>query len=364
MKLAVFFPGIGYHCDKPLLYYSNQLAVQYQYEIVKVTYGVLHKELDKAFEDALAQTRKCLEHVVWEDYEEILFVSKSIGTAVACAYAREHGICCRNVYYTPLEQTFAFSPQKGIVFHGTEDPWADTEKIKKKCIESSLLLYLIEDGNHSLEIKQKRREREKNGHQPKMRENLQILTQVMEQTEQYLAEEIHYRELETEEIGLELFAQFIRHQKVTKCRRREKDKWVIREDPFIDDWTREDYQELAACLRNTICTGGFVYAAFVKDVLKGFVSVEPSVFGGENRYLDLSSIHVSEDMRGRRIGKTLFQAAAAWARKKGAGKLYISSHSAMETQAFYQAMGCVDAQEYEQKHVEREPYDCQLEYWL
>lgn len=26
MKLAVFFPGIGYHCDKPLLYYSRKLV--------------------------------------------------------------------------------------------------------------------------------------------------------------------------------------------------------------------------------------------------------------------------------------------------------------------------------------------------
>ena len=26
MKAAVFFPGIGYHCDKPLLYYSRKLA--------------------------------------------------------------------------------------------------------------------------------------------------------------------------------------------------------------------------------------------------------------------------------------------------------------------------------------------------
>ena len=25
-KLAVLFPGIGYHCDKPLLYYSAKLA--------------------------------------------------------------------------------------------------------------------------------------------------------------------------------------------------------------------------------------------------------------------------------------------------------------------------------------------------
>ena len=25
-KLVVYFPGIGYHCDKPLLYYSRRLA--------------------------------------------------------------------------------------------------------------------------------------------------------------------------------------------------------------------------------------------------------------------------------------------------------------------------------------------------
>ena len=38
MKLVVCFPGIGYHCDKPLLYYSRRLAradrevlVQYAY---------------------------------------------------------------------------------------------------------------------------------------------------------------------------------------------------------------------------------------------------------------------------------------------------------------------------------------------
>ena len=32
MKLVVFFPGIGYHCDKPLLYYSRKLAQEYGYE--------------------------------------------------------------------------------------------------------------------------------------------------------------------------------------------------------------------------------------------------------------------------------------------------------------------------------------------
>lgn len=172
---------------------------------------------------------------------------------------------------------------------------------------------------------------------------------------------ILYRNLNADEIDRELFKSFIRHQNVTKCWRREKGTWIIKDTPFIDDWTEEDYQVLVTCLRNTVQTGGFVYAAFYDGCLKGFVSVEPALFGGEQRYLDLSSLHVSEDMRGKGIGKALFFAAKEWAEKNGAGKLYISSHSAVESQAFYKAMGCVEAQVYNQKHAEAEPCDCQLE---
>ena len=110
----------------------------------------------------------------------------------------------------------------------------------------------------------------------------------------------------------------------------------------------------AACQNSIFQTGN-------QNMLKGFVSVELSLFGGEHRYMDLSSIHVSEDMRGTGIGKTLFQTAKKWAKEKGAGKLYISAHSAVESQAFYRKMGCVEAQLYHSKHVEAEPYDCQLE---
>lgn len=352
MKLAVFFPGIGYHCDKPLLYYSGKIAGQYQYESVKVSYTDLSRTPGQAFEEALAQVEECLGGVDWGQYEDILFVSKSIGTAVACAYAGRHGIRCRNIYYTPLERTFDFRPQPGIVFHGTDDPWAKTEMVREKCRENNLPLYIIDGGNHSLEVK------------ADTRRNLGILMNVMEQTESYIADNILYRQLSADEICRELFGRFIRRQVVTKCWRREEGKWVIRDDPFIDDWTEEDYQTLVSCLRNTVRTNGFVYGAFYHNELKGFTSVESELFGGENRYMDLSCIHVSEDMRGRKIGKTLFHAAAGWARQKGARKLYISAHSAVETQAFYRAVGCVEAQEYHQGHVEREPYDCQMEYRL
>lgn len=170
-----------------------------------------------------------------------------------------------------------------------------------------------------------------------------------------------YRTIEEEEIERPLFGKFIRRQEVVKCWRRVKGEWVIRDDPFIDDWTEADYQILVKCLKNTVATGGFVYGAFCDGDLKGFVSVEAQLFGGEQGYLDLTSIHVSEDMRSNGIGRTLFQAAKRWAKSKGGKKLYLSAHSAVETQAFYRAMGCVEAQVYNAAHVEKEPYDCQLE---
>lgn len=172
---------------------------------------------------------------------------------------------------------------------------------------------------------------------------------------------IQYRNLSLDEICTELFDGFIRRQKVTKCWRKEHGEWKIKDDPFIDDWSESDYQILVDCLRNTIVTGGFVYAAFYKGILKGFTSVESVLFGGEQKYMELSSIHVSEDMRSKGIGAELFLAAKAWAKENGAKKLYISAHSAVESQAFYKKMGCVEAEVYNQKHVDKEPYDCQLE---
>ena len=175
---------------------------------------------------------------------------------------------------------------------------------------------------------------------------------------------VTYRKIMMEELSMELFAHFNRHQVVTKCWRKRDGEWTIADAPFIDDWSREDYQTLTDCLKNTLTTGGLVYGAFADGKLKGFVSVEAEFFGKKKEYLDLTSIHVSEEMRGLGIGRELFFEAKRWAIAKGAGKLYISAHSAGESQAFYKNMGCVQAEECSAAHVEKEPFDCQLEYVL
>ena len=175
---------------------------------------------------------------------------------------------------------------------------------------------------------------------------------------------INYRRIKESELSVSLFADFDRYQEVNRCWRKEDGEWVLKDIVFNEQWSDSDYRYLTECLIHTIQTGGVVFGAFVEERLKGFASVEHEFFGQEKQYLELTSIHTSYDCRNRGIGRQLFTRCVEAARKMGAKKLYISAHSCEETQAFYKEMGCVEAVEYNQKSVENEPCDCQLEFVL
>ncbi len=175
---------------------------------------------------------------------------------------------------------------------------------------------------------------------------------------------IMYIELTTNDINLSLFSTFDRHQDVKKCWRKEDCEWILKDISFTEHWGTKEYRYLVTCLQNTISTGGAVFGAFEENRLVGFASVENEYFGSKNEYLQLSSIHITNGSRGSGIGKKLFQLACESAKKSGAKKLYISAHSSKESKAFYDALGCVEAVEYNEKLVEMEPYDCQMEYLL
>ena len=180
-KIAVIFPGIGYHTDKPLLYYSGKLAAAAGYEIIKISYPKYDVNLKQATKEQLATfVKMCLEATTETlkdaglgDAEDVLFISKSIGTVVAAAYAKEigadathagadithagadttcAGTVIRQVYFTPLEETFDYVKKGvGIAFNGTKDNWADYKKVQKLAAEYDIPLTTIEDANHSLE---------------------------------------------------------------------------------------------------------------------------------------------------------------------------------------------------------------------
>ena len=156
--LAVLFPGIGYHCDKPLLYYSAKLARAAGYTVLPVAYSGFPdkargdgEKLRACFDIARAQAGEILAGVRWGDWRDILFIGKSIGTVTASAYALDKGLRVRSVLLTPLEETFSFLRGEAVAFHGTADPWARTEAIAAACRTRRIPLYLTEGANHSLE---------------------------------------------------------------------------------------------------------------------------------------------------------------------------------------------------------------------
>ena len=183
-RLAVFFPGIGYHCDKPLLYFSRELAREAGYQdMISLSYACPATDLrgnpEKMRQAGLAlytQAEEALGDIRWEESGEVLFVSKSVGTAIAAAYARDHGVSCRNVFYTPVGLTFGEGPKNGIAFTGTGDPWVDTETVKRGCQAAGIPLTVIENANHSLETADPM-------------ENLRILADVMARTRRYIRQE-------------------------------------------------------------------------------------------------------------------------------------------------------------------------------
>lgn len=183
-KIAVFFPGIGYTVDKPLMYYSRRLASALGYEIRFLPYGGFpdkvkgsRSKMTESFELALAQSKSMTADLDFEAYDEILFIGKSVGTVVAAALAAQDAEKdrIRLVLYTPLEDTFSFSFGDAVVFTGSEDPWVGKEhsRIPEFCRERGIPCHVYPGANHSLETGD-------------IRMDLESMKQIMQKTEEFM----------------------------------------------------------------------------------------------------------------------------------------------------------------------------------
>lgn len=171
------------------------------------------------------------------------------------------------------------------------------------------------------------------------------------------------KRLTKEDLFPELLNHFNRYQEVVKVWRIVDGKKILQDEPFIDDWDEELKREVVEQdITNSINSGGEVFGVFYDGKLIAFSNLYNGFFGSANQYILLGQLHVSLEFRKLGIGKLLFEKSVLTAKEWGAKKLYISGHSAEETQKFYKSLGCVDAEEINQKIHEHEPFDCQLEY--
>jgi len=178
-KIAIYFPGIGYTADKPLLYYGRKAAYEAGFhEYRNVTYIYTRKDnlrgndekMKEVYESLFPQAESQLTDIDWNAYDDVLFVSKSIGTIVAASYAKQYELKqVSHILYTPLARTFDYTLKEAIGFIGTADPWSNVDEIIKLSEKAGIPLNIYDNCNHSLECDDTFR-------------NLEVLRDVMEKT--------------------------------------------------------------------------------------------------------------------------------------------------------------------------------------
>lgn len=151
---------------------------------------------------------------------------------------------------------------------------------------------------------------------------------------------------------------FVRTQEVTQVWRKIGGKYTLMECPFTEDWLPERKRKVA---RLNLDEGNIAYGAFDGSRVAGYIRLKKQLVGGR---MILESFHVDRGYRRKGIGRQLFQWAVKVSKSSGAGALYISACPAVETIAFYSAMGCKVTQAIIPEIAEHEPFDLQLEYEL
>ena len=155
-KLMVLFPGRNYSCDKPLLYYAGRVFKKRGYEILPIEYNTTltgdKDDIPRLIEESYAYAEKILDNVDFSAYDDVVFVSKSIGTAVAGRASKKYEARIRHIYLTPVAESLIYM-ERGtcIVVAGKEDRLLPGHRLKIFCAKEDIALKQFEEVGHSLE---------------------------------------------------------------------------------------------------------------------------------------------------------------------------------------------------------------------
>ena len=149
-KIVVSFPGAR-GCEIPLLYFGAKHFEDMGYEKRFVSYPA-NREI--TLENLLNNALEILRGIDWKEYEDVVFIAKSIGTVV-CGKAKEMlGIPAKLVLYTPLEQTLAYIRKDNeviLVAMGDEDPYLTAPRLMQHCEKEGIPCHIEPGVGHRME---------------------------------------------------------------------------------------------------------------------------------------------------------------------------------------------------------------------
>ncbi len=172
---------------------------------------------------------------------------------------------------------------------------------------------------------------------------------------------VNYQKWLLEDLHDGLLSPFIRYQETNQVLVAHNNQLMVKDDSFIDDWNHAKKLSVIKALRTSIERGGIGIGVYDEKELIAFACIESYLFGSKEQYVELSYLHVSLTWRRSGIGKELFEICCKEAKGLGATHLYIAAHPSVETQRFYQSVGCKLASEINALILAKEPLDIQME---
>ncbi|UNL86933.1 alpha/beta family hydrolase [Priestia koreensis] len=165
-KAAILLPGLGYTNHHPIMHYSGNLLLENGYDLFHVNYNYeIHptfahlnerEQTNMIIQDVTAAVHTILST---HEFEEVLFVAKSIGTA-ALSYILTHEPSYAKhdvIWLTPLlnarnvHENMLRCENRSLAIMGTNDDFYDVHAAEELQNSECIDFVKIEGADHSLE---------------------------------------------------------------------------------------------------------------------------------------------------------------------------------------------------------------------
>lgn len=159
--MVVCFPGTGFTCKEALFECCLERLIKRGYDVVKLDFSHIPFREIETIEEAVTIARRAVKRqlsgVDFSEYEDVVWISKSLGTLLAAIDETTYSVLPRHLFLTPLPETLArIRPESRIIalVLGTLDRFLTGPALMEFCEQRNACGCLIDGVNHSLKDEQ------------------------------------------------------------------------------------------------------------------------------------------------------------------------------------------------------------------
>ena len=159
--IVVCFPGTGFTCKEALFEQCADRFSARGYDAIKLDFSHIPFREIETIEEAVTIARRAVKRqfsgVDFSNYEDVVWISKSLGTILAAACEEEFSVSPRHLFLTPLPETLVLiRPETRVIAFvlGTQDRFLTGDALTSFCKERNYRCCVIDGVNHSLKDEQ------------------------------------------------------------------------------------------------------------------------------------------------------------------------------------------------------------------